>query len=273
MQVATYTKSLFAAEYLQWRKTATAALDLEVEKPQPEAMPAMAGLDAEPPTAGPTMALRPGVSWSDGRSELRSARPSRSRSRSSQSQRQGAQPRSGQRKRGQPTPRSRRPGSAGTGAGVVPRAIAPGSTLSSARCSPSVGGGAWMLTRHQEIPALGSPGVAPWRPPPAVATPDSLRSQPRPPPASRHGRDAASGPTANRAPSSRRRPAAAARRPGPRPIPRRGRRVSRASEVQAQLAHTVTRVPAPPPAAAATTTRRKRPRRATDAQKADPFAD
>ena len=33
MQVATYTKSLFAAEYLQWRKTATAALDLEVEKP------------------------------------------------------------------------------------------------------------------------------------------------------------------------------------------------------------------------------------------------
>ncbi len=31
MQVAAYTKSLFAAEYLQWRKTATAALDLEVE--------------------------------------------------------------------------------------------------------------------------------------------------------------------------------------------------------------------------------------------------
>ena len=35
MQVAAYTKSLFAAEYLQWRKTATAALDLEVEKPAP----------------------------------------------------------------------------------------------------------------------------------------------------------------------------------------------------------------------------------------------
>src|SRR3954467_9472998 len=61
MQVAIYLKSLFAAEYLQWRKTATAALDLEVEKP-PQEGNAMGGVNAEPPTAGPTMALRPGVS-------------------------------------------------------------------------------------------------------------------------------------------------------------------------------------------------------------------
>src|SRR5262245_141578 len=51
MQAANYTKSLFASEYMQWRKTATAALDLEVEKPRMD--PA---LNAEPPTAGPTMA-------------------------------------------------------------------------------------------------------------------------------------------------------------------------------------------------------------------------
>ena len=87
MQVAAYTKSLFAAEYLQWRKTATAALDLEVEKPH-QGEQAMGGIGAEPPTAGPTMALRPGVSWQEGRSEMRSA-TSRSRSRSSPSQGQG----------------------------------------------------------------------------------------------------------------------------------------------------------------------------------------
>src|SRR5262245_38391601 len=58
LQVASYTKSLFAAEYLQWRKTATSALDLEVEPSQIQAQGVIA---AEPATAGPTMALRPGV--------------------------------------------------------------------------------------------------------------------------------------------------------------------------------------------------------------------
>src|SRR5436190_2002503 len=72
LQVASYMKGLFAAEYLQWRKTATAALDLEVERPQ-SAPTTMSGLNTEPPTAGPTMALRPGVAWQDGRSETRSA--------------------------------------------------------------------------------------------------------------------------------------------------------------------------------------------------------
>ena len=96
MQVASYTKSLFSAEYLQWRKTATAALDIEVEKPDQSR--AMAGIGAEPPTAGPTMALRPGVAWSDGRSEVRSTARSRSghgHSQGSQSQgSQGQRPRS-----------------------------------------------------------------------------------------------------------------------------------------------------------------------------------
>jgi len=90
MQLAAYTKSLFSAEYLQWRKTATAALDLEVERPQATAT-TMNGLNAEPPTAGPTMALRPGVAWQDGRSEARSA-AGRSRSKSSPSQGHGQAP-------------------------------------------------------------------------------------------------------------------------------------------------------------------------------------
>src|SRR5262249_38244912 len=51
MQLAAYTKSLFASEYLQWRKTATAALDLEVERPAGPAT-TMSGLNVEPPTAG-----------------------------------------------------------------------------------------------------------------------------------------------------------------------------------------------------------------------------
>jgi serine/threonine protein kinase len=100
MQLAAYTKSLFASEYLQWRKTATAALDLEVERPQGPAT-TMSGLNAEPPTAGPTMALRPGVAWQEGRSELRSnGGRSRSRSKSSPSQGHGHAPGSQARSRG-----------------------------------------------------------------------------------------------------------------------------------------------------------------------------
>ena len=48
-------------------------------------------LSAEPPTAGPTMALRPGVSWADGRSELRSAAEAQPQQRKPG---QAAQPRS-----------------------------------------------------------------------------------------------------------------------------------------------------------------------------------
>src|SRR5262249_11628268 len=168
MQLAAYTKSLFGAEYLQWRKTATAALDLEVEKPQ-AAETAIPGLNAEPQTAGPTMALRPGVAWSDGRSELRSTGGrSRSRSRSSPSQGHGQAPGPGRSQGGQSRPRE-----------VDPASVASG--LSTATAKPDrtwlyavagallalVGVGAWMMTRHQDAVDPSGQAMAPL---PAAAT-------------------------------------------------------------------------------------------------------
>jgi hypothetical protein len=152
MQLAAYTKSLFGAEYLQWRKTATAALDLEVEKPQAEA-PAMAGLNAEPPTAGPTMALRPGVAWSEGRSELRSAggrSRSRSRSHSGHSQGHGQAPNHERSHGGQSRPGTVDPASVASG---LSAAAGPDRTWLYAVVGAVlalVGVGAWMMTRHQE---------------------------------------------------------------------------------------------------------------------------
>src|SRR3954469_24543128 len=82
LQVASYMKGLFAAEFLQWRKTATAALDMEVDRGERrprietpgaaremevdrgERRPRIETPGAEPPTQGPTMALRPGLSTS-----------------------------------------------------------------------------------------------------------------------------------------------------------------------------------------------------------------
>jgi serine/threonine protein kinase len=61
-QVAGYMKGLFAPEFLQWRKTATAALDMEVEPTQGKSR--IEPFGAEPVTQGPTMALRPGLSSS-----------------------------------------------------------------------------------------------------------------------------------------------------------------------------------------------------------------
>jgi serine/threonine-protein kinase len=84
MQVPSYMKDLFSAEFLQWRKTATAALDLAVEPADSGA--AGDGLFNEPQTHGPTMALR-GAPWLDPpRSEVRSAANVASRSRGSHSQ-------------------------------------------------------------------------------------------------------------------------------------------------------------------------------------------
>jgi hypothetical protein len=62
-QVAIYMKDLFASENLQWRKTATAALDMEVEQPEANQHPSVAALNTE----AATMALRPGVAWTEGR--------------------------------------------------------------------------------------------------------------------------------------------------------------------------------------------------------------
>jgi len=59
-QVAGYMKGLFAPEFLQWRKTATSALDMEVEPAQGKSR--IEPFGAEPVTQGPTMALRPGLS-------------------------------------------------------------------------------------------------------------------------------------------------------------------------------------------------------------------
>ena len=163
MQIASYTKSLFATEYLQWRKTATAALDLEVEKPAVGSQTA-AALGAEPPTAGPTMALRPGVSWADGRSELRSAA---GRSRSSQSQGQGKS-----RSRGVPSgqsqvaePQSQAPG---TGASVVTKPARTWLYAVVGVLLAAIGGGTWLMTRQQEIAASAAQTPAPA---PVVAAP------------------------------------------------------------------------------------------------------
>ena len=162
MQAAIYTKSLFAAEYMQWRKTATAALDLEVEKPHA----VDEGLNAEPPTAGPTMALRPGVAWSDGRSEARSA-VGRSRSRSGQTQGHG-QGRSG-------SSHSRPPGADGQSLPIAPN-VAPKRDRTWLYAVVGVllamaGGGAWMLTRQQELNSLsGEPAATP----PAAAVVPSI---------------------------------------------------------------------------------------------------
>jgi len=162
MQVATYTKSLFAAEYLQWRKTATAALDIEVEKPQAGAM----DVSAEPPTAGPTMALRPGVAWSDGRSEVRST----SRSRSGSGHGQTGHSQTGSQGHG-PAPRSHggqsrgaisRPNGAGSHAGMVPHpATKPDRTWLYAVVGAVLalaGGGAYFMKKQQE--ATGVPNAA-----------------------------------------------------------------------------------------------------------------
>ena len=95
-QVAGYMKGLFAPEFLQWRKTATAALDMEVE-PVEKGNARIEALGAEPVTQGPTMALRPGLSSSGVRlgSDAQTGTQSRaSRSQGSHSQGSRSQPRS-----------------------------------------------------------------------------------------------------------------------------------------------------------------------------------
>jgi serine/threonine-protein kinase len=256
MQVAAYTKSLFAAEYLQWRKTATAALDLEVEKPT-RTDPGMEGIGAEPPTAGPTMALRPGVSWQEGRSEMRSAS---GRSRSSPSQGHGKSRSQG----AYSQPRAPEAPPVATGAGVEPRRDRTWLYAVVGALLAIGGGGAWMMTRHQDVP-----------PQPAAATNvvDKL------PPPSEVAR-----PVVPAEPAVARTPAAIPAPVGTAPV------VPGAPSVTAQTA-----VPGPAPDTAswkalsrgakskATGHKRARARAAADddndkttaseAQKADPFAD
>jgi serine/threonine-protein kinase len=255
MQIAAYTKSLFATEYLQWRKTATAALDLEVEKP-PAGKQTASDLSAEPPTAGPTMALRPGVSWADGRSELRSA-AERSRSSGSQGKLRSRVP------SGQSQVAEAQSQAPATGASVV---TAPARTWLYAVVGvllAAIGGGTWMMTRQQEIPALESQSVAPL---PAVAAP-AAAIQAVPAPAS------ATAVTAAAATPS---PAAAVVPPEPTPIAGPAPKaadgaswsaVARSSKPKPISAHRHTRARALP-ATAATDDAKEKP-----ATVLDPFAD
>jgi len=65
IHVATYMKSLFTSECLQWRKTATAALDMEVDRSTPTQHPSVAVMGS---SEAATMALRPGApTWNEGR--------------------------------------------------------------------------------------------------------------------------------------------------------------------------------------------------------------
>src|SRR4051812_9626715 len=229
MQVAAYTKSLFAAEYLQWRKTATAALDLEVEKPQQDQP--MTGIGAEPPTAGPTMTLRPGVAWPDGRSEMRSA-TSRSRSRSSPSQAQG--PRGSQGAYSQPRSAGGRP--VATSGGVEPRRDRTWLYAVVGALLAIGGGGAWMLTRHQEISGLDAQPAAPAAPtamidklgPPPTAPSPAVARTPAPPPA-----PAGTAPVVPPAPSV----ATQAMAPGPAPDSASWKALSRGAKSKSSGGH------------------------------------
>ena len=262
MQVAAYTKSLFAAEYLQWRKTATAALDLEVEKPENDA--AMGGLGAEPPTAGPTMALRPGVSWAEGRSEMRSAS---GRSRSSASQ---ARSRS---KNSHSHPRTA--GSQASAAGGMVPANSDRTWLYAVvgALLAVMGGGAWLLTRHQEIPSIGAQ-VAP---PSAVVPPSDNRSatplQATAPPAAIETAVTHAPPPVpvGTAPAVVP-PAATVAAPGPAPDPASWKTLSRPAKSKSAAAHRRARARAA--AESSGDDDKDKPAPATaESQKGDPFAD
>ncbi len=227
LQVASYMKGLFAAEFLQWRKTATAALDMEVDRG--ERRPRIETPGAEPPTQGPTMALRPGLSTSGVRagSEVKSQT---SRSRGASSQAVQTMPSSPSSPSTVDRPSSKRDRLWVYGGLIVLVAI--------------TGYGAWMLTRSQGA------GVPHDRPPPLAApttissplTPPAPATSPSPSPATteapapqvpryarterdRPGRAAPSPPPATA--GARPRPTPRRSRPRPPPPPRREPRLNR----------------------------------------------
>jgi len=270
MQVAAYTKSLFAAEYLQWRKTATAALDLEVEKPH-QGDQAMAGIGAEPPTAGPTMALRPGVSWQEGRSEMRSA-SGRSRSRSSPSQGQSNAQRGSQ--SAYSHARSAGGRAVGTGAGAEPKGDRTWLYAVVGALLAIGGGGAWMLTRHQEISELGSQPAAPAAAatmvdktdkvaPPAPAPQPAVARTPTPPPA-----PAGTAPVVPAVPSV----ATQVSVPGPAPDSASWQALSRPAKSKSSSGHKRGRA-RPTAEADVGDDKDKAAAPASESRKADPFAD
>ena len=263
MQVAAYTKSLFSAEYMQWRKTATAALDLEVEKPQQNEQ-AMAGIGAEPPTAGPTMALRPGVAWQDGRSELRS---NSGRSRSSPSQAQGRS-------------RSQSANSMQAGAPVAVEAAPPRRERTWLYAVAGallfiVGTGAFMLTRHQELPGFGAAQpAAPSTAIPAVnnvASPVTPTTAPVVEAVSNAPAPAAPAP-AGTAPAVPPPPTPVGGAPSTAPDSATWKAISRSQKAKASSAHRRART-RPAAAEAAAGDEKEKSSATAEAQKADPFAD
>jgi serine/threonine-protein kinase len=164
LQVASYMKGLFAAEFLQWRKTATAALDMEVDRG--ERRPRLETPGAEPPTQGPTMALRPGLSTSGVRagSDVKSQTARSSRGAVSQAtQTLPSLPSSPSSPSTLDAPSSKRDRLWVYGGLIVLVAI--------------TGYGAWMLTRSQGT-------TAPHDRPPPLAAPAAMSSPPvLPPPA------------------------------------------------------------------------------------------
>ena len=233
----------------------------------------MAGLGAEPPTAGPTMALRPGVSWSDGRSELRSA-SGRSRSRSSP----------------QPGPRAapRQPERAQSIARRPAPAAATGRRRAAKRDRTWVYGGRRRAAGHRRrrrLDADAPPGDL-GAGPPAPAAPaargrrrvDDRHARRRRRPRRQPAVARTPAPTAGRRAGDRARRAgrAAGRDPGrprrPRADSASWKRCPRPAKSKPSGGHS--RAPRPARRPKRPTTRRQGRRRATaEARKADPFAD
>ena len=222
LQVASYMKGLFAAEFLQWRKTATAALDMEVDRG--ERRPRIETPGAEPPTQGPTMALRPGLSTSGVRaaSEVKS-QTARSRGAVSQAAQTLPSSPSLQTSPSSPSaidgPSSKRDRLWVYGGLIVLVAI--------------TGYGAWMLTRsqgatapHDRPPPLSAPATMSSPPPalpaastPPVEAPPRQAASPAPTPASSQVPGQASSPVPTTAPPAAAPPTASASGAGPSPSP------------------------------------------------------
>jgi eukaryotic-like serine/threonine-protein kinase len=187
-QVATYMKGLFAPEFLQWRKTATAALDMEVE-PVAQGKARMDALGAEPVTQGPTMALRPGLSSSGLRlgAEAQTGTQSRgSQSRDRESQSRGSRSQASRSQTGSSASVASSPSSASVASS--PSLVGPPSKRDRvwvygglAILATITAAGTWMLTRPPT-----SAGSEPDRPPalvvpasaPAATPAESARSEP-----------------------------------------------------------------------------------------------
>ena len=216
----------------------------------------MAGLGAEPPTAGPTMTLRPGVSWQEGRSEMRSA-SGRSRSRSSPSQ---GQPTRGSQSSYSQAADGRRPASGRVWAGQARShlAVRRGRRAAGHRRRRRLDGDAPPGDPRRPAPVAGAPAADA---DPAVARPS--RAARRRSPRTSAARVAAQARARRRA--RRRRGARDRSRTRARPTPRRATGASAANEIKVEQRSR------PCPASAPngrTTTRRKRPRPpATEAAK------